>query len=95
MKHGNRYERHRLCAFAGFDGKTYDALAIRQRRGLVRVDYMIQEQDGNSRLVRAYLDTHEAKARLTEAGSVRMGALVVLAFAVLAAAAVLMVRGFA
>lgn len=90
MRKGNRYDRHRLCAFAGFDGKTYDALVIPRRAGMVKVDYMIQTEHGHQ-LVTAYLDRHEAKARLTQAGYIRMGLLGAFAGGILIAAVVFLI----
>ena len=67
MNQGNRYDRHRLCAFAGFDGNTYDALTIPRRNGYVRAEYFVTLRDGRQELVTTYLDRHQAKARLTQA----------------------------
>ena len=95
MKHGNRYDRHRLCAFAGFDGKTYDALCIPRKAGMVRAEYFVQV-DGRSELVTAFLDRHQAKARLTQLGHARIGLLTAFASAVIFCGLVFLVaRGFA
>lgn len=58
--------RSRLVMFAGFDGRSYEAIAEPRKNGVMRLDYFVTLRDGRSEHVTAYLDRHDAKARVAE-----------------------------